>query len=673
MIGMMSFSDWSFAAEDTENVLETVWKMLYLIVNILSWVWVFFAKWAGEFLTNKWVYGEVIWLDVILWQYRNVVKNMANFGLWFYFIYEIWMWILNKSNSGIDKLKNKLVWLLVAGIWIQASWFMTAVVIDISTITLSAAWAFPSMLVSESQDIKNSFSVSMWNFFEEGKELWKQISKWMEFWLFLPDMGQAKFTLLTKGIDLKEPIPVEDFYDKILPSADSVSWPLYYLWFSILKTSTITSPQATDEAGWKAMIFNTLLQWWTTVIYSIEMLVLLVFSVMRVVYMWVFISISPIIVLLWCIEQASGKWGNSGFIGSLTKHFNLSSFFWNAFKPTIIVLWFSLSMIFVSLISTTIIHEGQKFDMWWLETQNRRNGWSTDTGQWDYKYDTIFNGENAEILIQNWWKSLFDFILCVITVILVYVIIKFAVNMWWWKDFVSEKIQKFQWNVEAWIGTMPIVPVSWWDKDGNKETHYLSAGTVFWIGNLGNPTNQSNLIDRRMAAATESLGNYNSSQADALNNFLGWANKSRLTESDITSIENAWWIGIWWTTKLSAMKNAMKKSKEGYQLKLNQTTWDPRWIKIFEKWLKDTEEWDINKVDGLIDENDVIIWKWMIDWWKKNENDRTLEKMFMNSNNRNEKRNVQVYAKFFGLGDGVDSWQTLKDRDITIDQTKESE
>jgi hypothetical protein len=56
VIGMMSFSDWSFAAEDTENLLKTVWELLYLAISALSWIWVFFAKWAGEFLTNEWVY-----------------------------------------------------------------------------------------------------------------------------------------------------------------------------------------------------------------------------------------------------------------------------------------------------------------------------------------------------------------------------------------------------------------------------------------------------------------------------------------------------------------------------------------------------------------------------------------------------------------------------------------
>ena len=255
IVWVMSFSDWSFAAEDTEQLLETVWQLLYLLVSALSWIWVFFAGWAGEFLTNEWVYGETIWLDVVLWQYRNVVKNMANFGLWFYFVYEVWKSVLHMN--GVDKIKDKLVWLLIAWVWIQASWFMTAVVIDISTVTLSAAWAFPSMLISESPDIKKSFDVSVWDFFEKGKELGKEINKWMEFSLFLPEMAKANFTLLTKDAKLDEPVKIEKFYDTLMPSAKSVSGPLYYLWFAILKTPVLASPQATDEGGRKNTIYNT--------------------------------------------------------------------------------------------------------------------------------------------------------------------------------------------------------------------------------------------------------------------------------------------------------------------------------------------------------------------------------------------------------------------------------
>ena len=667
IVWVMSFSEWSFAAEDTEQLLETVWQLLYLLVSALSWIWVFFARWAGEFLTNEWVYGETIWLDVVLWQYRNVVKNMANFGLWFYFVYEVWKSVLHMN--GVDKIKDKLVWLLIAWVWIQASWFMTAVVIDISTVTLSAAWAFPSMLISESPDIKKSFDVSVWDFFEKGKELGKEINKWMEFSLFLPEMAKANFTLLTKDAKLDEPVKIEKFYDTLMPSAKSVSGPLYYLWFAILKTPVLASPQATDEGGRKNTIYNTLMQWWTTIVFSIEMLVLLVFAVMRMVYMWVFIAISPIVILLWCIKQASGKWGNISFVDSLTKHFNLTLFFWNAFKPTLIVLWFSLSIIFVSLISSIIISQGQKFDMWWLETQNRRNWWNTQTGEGDYKYDTSINGENAEILIKNWWKSLFEFLLCVFTVILVYLIIKFAIKMWWWSDFLSKSIEKIQSNVEAWIGSMPLVPVAWRDKDGKRETHFISAGTAFWFGTIGNPNNNQNLLERGIWTLQTSIDSFNNKQTDALNQFLGWSNTNRMSETDWWKIEKAW-INLSGLYRLKEKRDAITKSPSGQWFMLNPSKWDSRWINEFTKWLKDTEEKDIPSRFSGVSETYIAVWKQMVNWWKIEDNkNKTLKDMFVAIQN-----SVKAYAEFFWLKNKeINTWLELQDEDISKSEESEKE
>jgi hypothetical protein len=51
----------------------------------------------------------------------------------------------------------------------------------------------------------------------------------MKFSLFLPDMGQSTFTLMTKDVPLDKPISIKEFYDTLTPSAKSVSGPLYYL------------------------------------------------------------------------------------------------------------------------------------------------------------------------------------------------------------------------------------------------------------------------------------------------------------------------------------------------------------------------------------------------------------------------------------------------------------
>ena len=133
VVWVMSFSDCSFAADNNMDLLKEVAEMLDLMVSIMAWIWVFLAKWAWELLTNNWVYWEILWLDAILWKYRNLVKNFANFGLWLYFLYEVFKWLTN----GAEKIKDKLVRLLIAWVWIQSSWFLTAAV------NISNSWSFP--------------------------------------------------------------------------------------------------------------------------------------------------------------------------------------------------------------------------------------------------------------------------------------------------------------------------------------------------------------------------------------------------------------------------------------------------------------------------------------------------------------------------------------------------
>ena len=135
---VMCFSDWSLAVYgDAEEVWTLAWTLDF-IISCLSRFWVIFANIAWKFLTNNWVYGEVLWIDVLLWKYWNIVKNMANFCLWFYLVYVIFKWLIGQWKENImNNLKSVLLRILVAWIWVQASWFLTSVVIDLSTITMS--------------------------------------------------------------------------------------------------------------------------------------------------------------------------------------------------------------------------------------------------------------------------------------------------------------------------------------------------------------------------------------------------------------------------------------------------------------------------------------------------------------------------------------------------------
>ncbi len=94
---------------------------------------------AGALVNNSMVYAEVFSFDAILWQLWNIMRNLANYVLWFIFVFKIF-WYLTSGQKSSD-LSSLLKSSLIAWIWIQASWFLLAVLIDVSNIlTYSVGW-----------------------------------------------------------------------------------------------------------------------------------------------------------------------------------------------------------------------------------------------------------------------------------------------------------------------------------------------------------------------------------------------------------------------------------------------------------------------------------------------------------------------------------------------------
>ena len=95
---------------------------------------------AGKMMTNDFVYGAFIHMDIYLWKIWNIMKNFANFAL-----VGIVMVAIIKSIVGKEALNPKKIITntLLAGILIQASRFMMGALIDISTVATASISAFP--------------------------------------------------------------------------------------------------------------------------------------------------------------------------------------------------------------------------------------------------------------------------------------------------------------------------------------------------------------------------------------------------------------------------------------------------------------------------------------------------------------------------------------------------
>ena len=121
---------------NTNKMLDSVLKLIYALL----WP-VLFIAWLA--LDNTLVYGSFLHLDASLWSLRNIMKNFANFALWFMVLFSIVRNIFDIQWKFDDKWSPKkiIIKTLIAGVLIQMSWFLMAAVIDVSTIlTYSIGW-----------------------------------------------------------------------------------------------------------------------------------------------------------------------------------------------------------------------------------------------------------------------------------------------------------------------------------------------------------------------------------------------------------------------------------------------------------------------------------------------------------------------------------------------------
>lgn len=135
----------------TFELLDIILKLIYILLRPLLVV-------AGLAMDNTLVYASLFHLDAPLWKFWNMMKNFANFALWFMVLFAIiksivsWSgwWSIKDEKTPLGIIKQTLI----AGILVQASWFIMAVLVDISTITTYAIGGLPLSVLGDT-DIGN--------------------------------------------------------------------------------------------------------------------------------------------------------------------------------------------------------------------------------------------------------------------------------------------------------------------------------------------------------------------------------------------------------------------------------------------------------------------------------------------------------------------------------------
>lgn len=458
-------------------------------------------------MTNSFIYGEALHFDVFLWKIWQITRNIANFWLGFIFLYEILKYMLNPSETKtpMSIIKD----LLKSGVVIQLSWFAIMVLVDISTVLFALVSSFPSQVIGSDAVFSQALNTVIESscpdkiISDNAQPQGNVLCKWQKQIIrFMADAGWSKLKNSTEAgiinVEMREGggLTKDQLFDTLLPSQDSLSWPLMFIGFEIFKTAQLSDYSNVQwisdmEKDFK-QIFQIVLHSGMMILYTLSLLVLMVVLIARVLYLWIFIAISPIVVLLNYLIKPKKQLTNDIF-RDINKMIKL--IFW----PVFYALYISLMIIMLVIFNWAL-----KFNMMNYESPVQ----ITDS-------QLKFDNDLISVSMEGGTMRLYDLLLGAIALFLMRNLVQLAIK----EETGIKQIDDFTKNVSklaTWfIETVPIVPVPW-------SNIKIGAGSVFTDA----------ILNEKINSITGDFENKRENQMQSLGQTLGFDIDNRIKESE---------------------------------------------------------------------------------------------------------------------------------------------
>lgn len=568
IIGFIFIWLW-FAQDAWQEKVDNLAKIAHFIISFLSRWWALFAILAGKLMSNDLIYWWFMHLDIFLWKIRNIMKNFANYTLWLFFLYMIIKSIIS-NDWWSDLIKKKLVWFVLAWILIQASRFIIWALVDISTISVTAVWAIPWQILQSDLWLQTKLVYMNAWWWANNPSTWEIMT-----WLVMTFDPNKKLTnnelwITTEQRALEKPITQNNYIDMILPSYNTISWPLIFFGTSIFKFQdfSFSNPQTTTS---RKRLMEFALNLLIIVVYSIAMIALVIINFFRIFFLWIVIMFSPFIILFAVFSDKS-----IGIIDKskmdILKNISIWSIMNLIFKPVIFMLYISLMMIFVIGVRSILI------PMNWGEIklneeitinskEVKKNSYNSSI-----KSDWLFN------FTINWAKnSLAELIVYFVTLFLLWTLIKIAIwkwESWWLMSPIEKKLHAMTKQVEKIAWQVPIVPI-WW--------------STVWVNSVfGN--NSNSLINRAQSSMSNRMWKENMEKIREKfwNYTMTWSELSTIAKN--TKNPEAFWTA------------SQSFASDNWGISYN---WNSEWSKA---WTTAMGEWfEANKTTNP-------------DWWERKNN-----------------------------------------------------
>lgn len=393
------FTSFVFAASSDNSSFAWIFVS---VVDLLLSIWFIFPIIAWKLLTNDLIYGSVFHLDTMLWQIWNFSRSLANFTIWFMFLYFVFKFLVKVWESDYSIIKSNLPKIALWAVVINASWFILWVLIDISTILISWFWALPLKFYNE--DTKEKIDkIALPK--DIVLQQWK-CKKNPESWI--------KQHCLPWSLQIE----IKEQQSQSLRSLQTywanVSWPLFFMWSSIIaindKQKLINDFYDVNEwrirSGWAAIKAFAKLMIMT--LFIIPMLILIVVNIVRVFRVWMYICFSPLMFLdqiFWWKVASKAK----------QRAFSFKNMIWLIFQPALVVLMFSISSIFIVWVYNAL--KTSEWDSKWYEEDvkkvfmlDKSDNWILEISFWE-----PYSDSNSSWYV--WW--FFSYVLVSVLVIFV--------------------------------------------------------------------------------------------------------------------------------------------------------------------------------------------------------------------------------------------------------------
>jgi len=425
------FSCQTFAADCNQDSLETLTVIHEFIWNLwrfFSWIWIVLSNFAGVLMTNTMVYWEFMGLDVSLWNIWQISRSIANYTLWFMFLYKIFKYIFIPSEkSPIKQIKD----FLLASVFIQASWFLVMVLFDLSTIILATVSSFPSQVIDSSSEVMTAVQqqVAKDSVLSNDKKT-VIINAFTDSYLQWDNTKWFSVESSTTTAPWSEVVtPEKKTLDSLLPQTYNLWGTFLYLWFTAMKAQDyVVRPMPTAascEDRFLKVITWLIFDSWLIILYSLSLAILIVLLIMRLAYLWVFIAISPLVVLLYFIKDID--------IGKKNDILDLKKAIYLIFQPAIYAFWMGLMFLFVVMVQNVFSNSAES-ELWSTVSVSQTKKSSTTIDPIPKINSSLENSWLVGFYLREWAKSLKDILLSLITLVLMWELIKVALTWSMW-DF----------------------------------------------------------------------------------------------------------------------------------------------------------------------------------------------------------------------------------------------